>query len=138
MFSFSKKSKELKPPKAMMTNASIVPVEATWQTERAANSLKRLSQRYPNLWLGFAGVGVGFLVLGAQEIFAQSKGHEEIEFRRSQLAKTPYELKGEETQNFPWNKDNLNEWLHRQVVITGRPRHSQAMLVPRIVDSMQL
>jgi hypothetical protein len=44
-----------------------------------------------------------------------------IALKKERLAMPVYELKGEELYNFPWNHDNLDEWLYRPVKVTGRP-----------------
>lgn len=44
-----------------------------------------------------------------------------------------YELKGEELYNFPWNHDNIDEWLYRPVKIVGRPIYRQ-LIRPRVFE----
>lgn len=38
-----------------------------------------------------------------------------------------YELKGDELVNFPWNHDNIDEWLYRPVKFSGRQIHKHTM-----------
>ena len=38
-----------------------------------------------------------------------------------------YELKGDELVNFPWNHDNIDEWLFRPVKVKGRQIHKHTM-----------
>ena len=54
-----------------------------------------------------------------------------IALKKERLAMPVYELKGEELYNFPWNHDNLDEWLYRPVKITGRPIYRQSVR-PRV------
>ena len=36
-------------------------------------------------------------------------------------------MKGDEVVNFPWNHDNIDQWLYRPVKITGRQVHKHTM-----------
>lgn len=38
----------------------------------------------------------------------------EIAYRKKQLAKDVYVLEGDELVNFPWNKENIDDWLYRK------------------------
>ena len=137
MFSFSKK-KTTPLPKAITGETTFYGRGPGIQYERFNTGLKKFAQRNPNLWVGFAVVGAGVITLGIKELVDKNGVESEIAFRKTQLEKPAYELKGDEVHNFPWNKSNINDWMFRKVTITGRPRHSQAMLVPRIVDSMHM
>ena len=133
MFPFFKKGDQI--PKHLADSNSNLTKEAQWQLERSTGYVRKLSQRFPNLWLIAGGAGATFLLLSARDFYLQQEADKEIKYRASQLALPPYELKGEELYNFPWNENNLHEWLYRPVIITGRPRHSQAMQIPRRLDS---
>lgn len=103
------------------------------EEKRLRYSLSSLAKRVPRLsgfLFGVAGVSFALALSSSVDI---SKAKTEIEFRKNQIVKPVYELKGDEAVHFPWNKDNLNEWLYRPVRITGRPLHNKAMLVPRTV-----
>lgn len=43
-----------------------------------------------------------------------------IALKKERLQMPVYELKGEELYDFPWNKDNLDEWLYRPIKVFGR------------------
>ena len=36
-------------------------------------------------------------------------------------------MKGDEVVDFPWNHDNIDEWLYRPVKVSGRQIHKHAM-----------
>ena len=136
MFSFFKKSDRVS--KHLADTNSHLTKDLEWQFERSSGFMRKLSQRYPNLWLIAGGAGATLLFLSLQEFYLQQDAEKEVKHRASQLAQAPTELKGDQAYNLPWTQNNLNEWLYKPVLITGRPRHSQAMLVPRIVDSNKI
>lgn len=45
-----------------------------------------------------------------------------------------YELKGDELVDFPWNHDNIDEWLYRPVKVKGRfvYKHAAIFDKPRL------
>ena len=61
----------------------------------------------------------------------ETKAQNEISFRKIQLSQEPVEIKD---SVFPWNKDNIHDWLYRPVIITGRPIHSKTMFIPHKLD----
>jgi hypothetical protein len=69
------------------------------------------------------------------KFFEASRGtslsEEEIQFRKQQLVQPIYELSSDESVDFPWNEQNLKDWLYRPVKISGRPIHAKAKLIPR-------
>lgn len=42
-----------------------------------------------------------------------------------------YELTGDELVNFPWNHDNLDEWLYRPVKLKGRKIFKHSLRVDK-------
>ena len=56
-----------------------------------------------------------------------------IALKKERLSMPVYELKGEELYNFPWNHDNIDEWLYRPVKIVGRPIYRQ-LIRPRVFE----
>jgi cytochrome oxidase assembly protein ShyY1 len=69
-------------------------------------------------------------MLGVEESRKQAV-YSLIALKKERLAMPVYELKGEELYNFPWNHDNLDEWLYRPVKVTGRPIYRQ-LIRPRV------
>jgi len=43
-----------------------------------------------------------------------------VALKKERLAMPVYELKDDELVNFPWNDENLNEWLYRPIKVKGR------------------
>lgn len=76
--------------------------------------------------------GALFVADSLYEKYQFNKTLDEISFRKKQLQQPIRELTHDESYNFLWNEENLNEWLYRPVKISGRPIHSKAKLVPRI------
>lgn len=101
------------------------------ETARFHGALGRINSRYPKLAVYLAGASAVCILVALGKGAKASSAKSEVERRKSQLGKDTYELKGSEAVNFPWNKENLNEWLYRPVRITGRPMHNKAMLIPR-------
>ena len=78
--------------------------------------------------------GAGILVLG-NGLFAWRRkvaAENEIERRKAGLKKPLYVLEGDELVNFPWNKDNIDEWYFRPVRIKGRFDYGRTM--PEFAD----
>jgi len=104
------------------------------EVARFHGSLGRITSKYPKLAMYLAGASAVSVVFAIMKGAKISSAKSEIENRKNQLSKETYELKGTEAVNFPWNKENLNEWLYRPVRITGRPLHNKAMLIPRLYN----
>jgi len=83
-----------------------------------------------NTRLGLLGVsGFSLFMIGLeerkkQEILAL------VALKKERLQMPVYELTGDELVNFPWNHDNLDQWLYRPVKFKGRHIHRQAIRVP--------
>ena len=94
---------------------------------RAQRSVKL----FPNLYLYFTGLGLSSFILAYHAFSKETKAQNEISFRKIQLSQEPVEIKD---NVFPWNKDNIHDWLYRPVIITGRPIHSKTMFIPHKLD----
>jgi cytochrome oxidase assembly protein ShyY1 len=115
-------------------NTEAANVQLATTPERLNGVITNAARKYPKLSLVFAGLGGLSIILAIQKGAQTSSAKSEIEFRKTQLNQPTYELKGNEAVHVPWNKENLKNWLHRPVKITGRPIHNKAMLVPRTVE----
>lgn len=104
------------------------------ERNRLFSGFRRLGNNRSFLILvGTSGAAFGLaLYEWAQIKMAQN----EIARRKTQLSQPVYELKGEEKVNFPWTAEGerVDNWLHRPVKISGKPRHEKTFLVPRTVD----
>lgn len=78
--------------------------------------------------MGIAGFSAIFVL--KQEI-EKRKEQARIALRKERLQMPPYELKGDELVNFPWNHDNIDEWLYRPVKVTGRFIYKHKMIFDR-------
>jgi surfeit locus 1 family protein len=99
--------------------------------QKFVGDFRTKNSRFALISAGLGGVALVLAVLKTAEI---SKAEKEISRRKDQLAKPMYELKGNEASNFPWDRQNLDDWLYRPIKITGRPLHNKAMLVPRKLE----
>eukprot|EP01017_Pseudomicrothorax_dubius_P045986 TRINITY_DN8039_c0_g4_i1.p1 TRINITY_DN8039_c0_g4~~TRINITY_DN8039_c0_g4_i1.p1 ORF type:complete len:335 (+),score=89.52 TRINITY_DN8039_c0_g4_i1:62-1006(+) len=105
----------------------------TIEVERLRANLRRLGSS-PRALIFLVGVSGVSALLAALDTGRGANAKKEIIFRKEQLSKPLYELSQEESVHPPWTDGRINEWLFRRVRITGRPDHSQAMLVPRWVN----
>lgn len=130
-FNFGKKAHI---PKAIDAK-SFDAITASLHQERFIGSIKALNAGNPNLWKYLIGVGGALIFYGFYKGVLARRTSDEIAFRKQQLQKPVYELRGDELVNFPWKKDNLKEWLYRPVKVTGRQLHNKAMLIPRKLEN---
>lgn len=113
------------------TNDSFHKKYFSFNVARFRNRLSAFRASYPRSPLVLFSFGV---LLGWESFLqkrALKKAEEEINFRKTQLSQPIYELATNEAVEFPWTKDNLQEWLYRPVRISGRPIHAKAKYIPR-------
>jgi len=101
------------------------------EVARFRGVISEYARKSPRTSLILAGLGGASLLLGVFKGLEAAQANAEISFRKDQLEKPIFELKGNDAVNFPWGKENLREWLYRPIRITGRPLHNKAMLIPR-------
>ena len=94
---------------------------------RTQRSVKLL----PNFYLYFTGLGLGSFFLAYQAFSKEKQAQNEISFRKIQLSQKPVVIN---SATLPWNKDNINDWLFRPLIVTGRLIHSKTMFVPHKLD----
>ena len=84
--------------------------------------------------LFFGLVGLNLLTYGLYQEIVKLEISKLIEFKKKQLSQRVYALEGDELIAFPWNRENIDEWLYRPVQVTGRYVHRDACLIPRICN----
>jgi len=57
-----------------------------------------------------------------------------ISNRKAKLALPPIELTAETALSPPWNEDNIEEYLFRRVIVTGRPIHARGINIPHRLE----
>lgn len=122
------------PPSALSTKRNfdkIIREAEITRFQKFIGDFRTKNSRFALVSAGIGGVALVLALMKGVEINAAEK---EISRRKDQLAKSPHELKGNEASSFPWDRQNLDEWLYRRVKITGRPLHNKAMLVPRRLE----
>jgi len=73
--------------------------------------------------------GFSLLMVGLEEL-KKKEISSLIELKKKRLQMPFYELKDDELVNFPWNHDNLQEWLYRPIKIKGRVVHRNTTRAP--------
>merc|ERR1711981_874477 len=66
------------------------------------------------------GVSATSLVMAFLEEKKRQEIIDRIALKKERMQMPVYELKDDELVNFPWNHDNLDEWLYRPVKVKGR------------------
>mmetsp|Transcript_21985 Transcript_21985/g.18851 ORF Transcript_21985/g.18851 Transcript_21985/m.18851 type:complete len:110 (+) Transcript_21985:101-430(+) len=99
------------------TNPSSVILKENLKFEGTMSKTNTRWGFFPKFFLG-ASLGLFFLA-GKRKLDAYGAQHE-IDFRKRQLSRPAYVLQGAEKYEFPWNKENLDEWRYRRVKVAGR------------------
>ena len=114
-------------PAALQTESDTLQKIQQLEQERFFSRVASYNQRNPRAKFFFAGIGAISVFLALQAKWKKSSVETEIERRKVALSAPVVQISDQNGTSFPWSPQNIENWLHKPVQITGRQLHNRVI-----------